>query len=472
MAKQIKARMTQKIDTYENWLKATGFIPMEGEIILVSDFRHPTVVGDGISSAAELVTAALQNQKEVPTKISELENDSGYLVEEIDPTVPAWAKTATKPTYTASEVKAVSYEAQTLTEAQKSQARSNIGAGDSTFSGDYDDLENKPAIPDALADLTSDATHRTVTDAEKATWNAKSNFSGSYNDLTDKPTYTADSVGAVSKTEYDEHYHSTTYTPQGSIKINSFTPAGSVSQPNFTGAATNVKTTVTPSGKISTGTGTANYAPSGSVSAPTVTVTPNTTSIQVIDSVGSLPSADLNQGELPSLTFSAGTLPSASLNKGSLPTHSFSAGTLATLTHSYDSTNKRVTLSYTQGTLPSSSFTQGSLPSLTFNAGTLPNATFDEGVLPSLTFNAGSLPTKKSAMTVATGIKSAIATAPSFTGTGVELKFTGTQTSYTSDSFTPAGTVSKPTFNGTAGTPTGSFTGTAATITTTEPIAE
>ena len=82
----------------------------------------------------------------------------------------------------------VKYTAQTLTEAQKAQVRSNIGAGASSFSGNYNDLSNKPDIPDALADLTSDSTHRTVTDAEKATWNAKSNFSGNYNDLTNKPT--------------------------------------------------------------------------------------------------------------------------------------------------------------------------------------------------------------------------------------------------------------------------------------------
>ena len=43
-------------------------------------------------------------------------------------------------------------------------------------------------IPSSLADLSQDTTHRTVTDTEKETWNAKSNFSGSYNDLTDKPT--------------------------------------------------------------------------------------------------------------------------------------------------------------------------------------------------------------------------------------------------------------------------------------------
>lgn len=43
-------------------------------------------------------------------------------------------------------------------------------------------------VPSKLSDLTEDSTHRTVTDAEKTTWNAKSNFSGNYNDLTNKPT--------------------------------------------------------------------------------------------------------------------------------------------------------------------------------------------------------------------------------------------------------------------------------------------
>lgn len=56
------------------------------------------------------------------------------------------------------------------------------------FSGNYDDLTNKPTIPDDLADLNDDSTHRLVTDTEKTTWNEKSDFSGSYNDLSDKPT--------------------------------------------------------------------------------------------------------------------------------------------------------------------------------------------------------------------------------------------------------------------------------------------
>lgn len=56
------------------------------------------------------------------------------------------------------------------------------------FSGSYNDLSDTPTIPDELADLSDDSTHRLVTDTEKSTWNGKSDFSGSYNDLTDKPT--------------------------------------------------------------------------------------------------------------------------------------------------------------------------------------------------------------------------------------------------------------------------------------------
>ena len=53
---------------------------------------------------------------------------------------------------------------------------------------DVEERFNALVIPDELADLKADATHRTVTDTEKANWNAKSNFSGNYNDLTNKPT--------------------------------------------------------------------------------------------------------------------------------------------------------------------------------------------------------------------------------------------------------------------------------------------
>lgn len=56
------------------------------------------------------------------------------------------------------------------------------------FSGDYNDLTSKPSIPTQLSQLSGDATHRVVTDAEKNTWNNKSDFDGNYNSLTNKPS--------------------------------------------------------------------------------------------------------------------------------------------------------------------------------------------------------------------------------------------------------------------------------------------
>ncbi len=93
----------------------------------------------------------------VPTKTSDLNNDSGF----IDGTDLSTALSDYTPTANLATV---------------------------ATSGDYSDLQNKPTIPDELADLADDSTHRTVTDTQISTWNGKSDFSGSYNDLTDKPT--------------------------------------------------------------------------------------------------------------------------------------------------------------------------------------------------------------------------------------------------------------------------------------------
>ena len=59
-----------------------------------------------LSAAQGVALKALIDAIAVPTKTSELTNDSGYLTSftETDPTVPEWAKATSKPTYTASEV--------------------------------------------------------------------------------------------------------------------------------------------------------------------------------------------------------------------------------------------------------------------------------------------------------------------------------------------------------------------------------
>ncbi|MGM9608359.1 MAG: hypothetical protein ACI3XJ_12725 [Oscillospiraceae bacterium] len=96
------------------------------------------MVSHGMTNSDELYL--VQGTTTVPSKTSDLENDSGFLTEESDPTVPAWAKESTKPTYTADEVGA---------------------------------LPDTTTIPSALSDLSDDATHRTVTDAEKTAWSGK-----------------------------------------------------------------------------------------------------------------------------------------------------------------------------------------------------------------------------------------------------------------------------------------------------------
>lgn len=49
----------------------------------------------------------LAQRSDIPTSVSDLYNDEGFITTETDPTVPAWAKESSKPTYTASEVGAV-----------------------------------------------------------------------------------------------------------------------------------------------------------------------------------------------------------------------------------------------------------------------------------------------------------------------------------------------------------------------------
>lgn len=59
-----------------------------------------------LSAAQGVVLKALIDAIVVPTKVSELTNDEGFLTSytESDPTVPAWAKASSKPSYTKSEV--------------------------------------------------------------------------------------------------------------------------------------------------------------------------------------------------------------------------------------------------------------------------------------------------------------------------------------------------------------------------------
>lgn len=87
-----------------NTVYPKGFMIFEQE----ADTREVTKlkIANGIDKLSDLKYTNV-TESELPTKTSQLENDSGFLTEETDPTVPAWAKAESKPVYTAEEVGAV-----------------------------------------------------------------------------------------------------------------------------------------------------------------------------------------------------------------------------------------------------------------------------------------------------------------------------------------------------------------------------
>lgn len=138
-------------------------------------------------SADYLVTDDIYD--EIPTKTSDLTNDSGFIT----------SYTETDPVFTSSVAHGI-----TSTDITNWNNKS-------TFSGNYNDLTNKPTIPDELSDLSDDSTHRLVTDTEKSTWNAKSDFSGSYNDLSNKPTIPTKTSDLLNDSGFiDSSYHDST----------------------------------------------------------------------------------------------------------------------------------------------------------------------------------------------------------------------------------------------------------------------
>jgi len=75
----------------------------------------------------------------------------------------------------------------------------NIPVKDVTLGGVsvvVDKVAGLPAYPQTLAELLPDEDHNVVTEEQIGAWNAKSDFSGSYNDLTDKPTIPDPQVNA------------------------------------------------------------------------------------------------------------------------------------------------------------------------------------------------------------------------------------------------------------------------------------
>lgn len=105
--------------------------------------------GDVTLTASDV--GALPSTTKIPSATSDLTNDSGYITAAGAPVQSVDGQTGEVVT------NAVKTTAQTLTDAQKAQARTNIGAGTSSFSGVYNDLIGKPPIPSKTSELDNDS---------------------------------------------------------------------------------------------------------------------------------------------------------------------------------------------------------------------------------------------------------------------------------------------------------------------------
>ncbi len=153
---------TSSFDGSYNSLSDKPTIPtqtnqLENNSGFISSADVPTKVSELENDSGYITDAALNGYaktNDIPTKVSQLNNDSGY----VDSTgaknaAPVQSVDGSTGTVVTNAVKTIT---QTLTDAQKAQARTNIGAGTSSFSGTYDDLTGKPTIPSKTSELDND----------------------------------------------------------------------------------------------------------------------------------------------------------------------------------------------------------------------------------------------------------------------------------------------------------------------------
>ena len=231
-------------------------------------------------------------------------------------------------------------------------------------------------------------------------------------------------------TDYANGITGAAYTPAGSVGVTlSQTSTAMESTGSFKPAGT-VSGTTTAAGTVTIARDDTNgVAVSGTVSAPTITVTPNTAEVQHIESVGTL----------PSYTAAKYTAPSVSEAKAEFA----SEGMVA----SVDGEELVLTAASKADALTGTGFNAGSYTAASFNA--------------------GSLPKLGAAQTVVIGIASASATAPTFTGDKFGATFSGTEAAITATFAGTEGSVSVSGNYDKAGVESTSFTGSEATITPT-----
>lgn len=175
----------------------------------------------------------LAKTSDIPTKVSQLANDSKYLTAipdayiteeelisknyitsftETDPTVPSWAKQATKPSYTADEVGADIVGSAYAAQQYAVEYINNILRP--VFEGSPTNMRTFKSVSDKFQLVDSNISNINTALSNKA--NRSELFSGNYNDLSNKPsipsiaglaseTYVNDAISNIPKTDLTKY---------------------------------------------------------------------------------------------------------------------------------------------------------------------------------------------------------------------------------------------------------------------------
>lgn len=221
-----------------------------------------------------------------------------------------------------------------------------------------------------------------------------------------------------------------TYTPAGTISVS--TTAGSdtvTSTGTYTPIGTVSGSTIA-SGSVAIAADESGYQVTGTVSAPTITVTPAKTTVPNVTDVGTLPS------------YTAGSYTAPSVKEAT------SAFATEGVTAAIDGDDAEMLVFSTAGT-----------------SNALTSTGFDAGSYTAPTYTAGTLPTLGTAISVVNGITSAEASTPTFTGGKIGATFTGKEAAIDAEFAGTQGSLSVEGTYKTIDSASASFTGTEATLT-------
>ncbi len=455
--KKVKTRIQNKHEPQANWDKATSFVPLAGELIVYEpdgNYTHPRFkIGDGstvigslpflhtLKTAGDITVDSnsgtvsvnddshnhiisnvdgLQNKlNSIDSSVASLNTNKadktqGIFYIEGGGTTDTTNKVAT---WTGSHASITSYYAGLM-------IAYKIGtAGSTTTTLNINNLGAVTVVKNATTAVSTSFPVDSVilliytVDGETAYWKSHDYDANTRNSVGDyrKNDTKLYFVGTTSSDSSSSSSYATSYT-------NSKVYVGTDNCLYSNGAK------VATDAALVGHTHTVSHTPAGTVSAPTITVTPNTATVNSITAVGSLPSLTYEEVPADNITaWSAGSAPSltySAVEASKITAWAAGSGS-ASLTGSVNTGPNRIvtlTLSHTH-TAPSLTYNKVDADNITaWSAGSVPSLTYSEVKPHKITgWSAGTLPTKGSNQTVVTSIKSATSSQPTFSGTAATL---------------------------------------------------